>query len=96
MNKQKQKWTSNWIAYAAAGLLLSGSYVGGYFWLGERNTVLEVRLRAFGGEPHHIRKFKNNGLRKVFAPLGWAEAKIRGKYVHLHSTGASDQFEPDW
>ncbi|QDT51660.1 hypothetical protein Pan258_57490 [Symmachiella dynata] len=88
MDKPNRK--SNWLPLAAAGLLLTiGPYVGAYFLLGDSTIV-------FFGEDARIRDFENEFLAKVFVPLGWAEAKLRGEDVYFRLPSGRGHYFERW
>ncbi|QDT51659.1 hypothetical protein Pan258_57480 [Symmachiella dynata] len=96
MTTDKQKWWQNWIVYALVGLLLMlVPYVGAYFLLG----TYAQPIPDFGRNDFHCRAFKYDTQAKVFAPLGWAEAKIRGEdvlFVGPEPCSEIDFYEPGW
>ncbi|QDT51658.1 hypothetical protein Pan258_57470 [Symmachiella dynata] len=99
----KPKWWQSWMVYALVGLLVTvGPYVGAYLSLGEYGRFSEVQhvsgpsFAAVYVHDGHSREFKYGRLRQVFAPLCWAEAKIRGEIVDAHSPGRKDRYEPGW
>ncbi|QDU43778.1 hypothetical protein Mal52_22540 [Symmachiella dynata] len=95
MTTDKPKWWQSWMVYALIGLLLTlGPYVGGYFLLGEH----EFFSRELGW---HFRDFESVVSRKLFGPMGYVEAQIRGETVIVWGPGGSglgdlDIYEPGW
>lgn len=86
----------SWAVYGFVSvLLLLALYLGGYFWLGVHGRYAVASHVGIWHIEGHYREFKYDGLRKVFAPLGWAEAKIRGEFVDFQSPGGSDHYEAD-
>jgi hypothetical protein len=68
------------LAVLAVVLVMLGAYVGGYFWLGECHDVDD----AFGRYvPTRIRLYDHRWQARFFYPVGWLEAKVGGKSVHL-------------
>ncbi|WP_339908098.1 hypothetical protein [Symmachiella dynata] len=108
MTTDKSKWWQGWVIYAIVVLLVTvGSYVGGYLWLWEHEELGWFRKHTVFVSPHaslppyiphdHVRKFELDWLRTVFAPLGWAEANIRGEALAIEGPlGNRDVFQPDW
>ncbi len=84
MTTDKPKLWQSWIVYVAVGLLMMlVPYVGGYYLLGEHDTFYPGGSPRHGGAAYHDHRFEHDGLRKMFVPLAWAEAKIRGETVFL-------------
>ncbi|TWU09462.1 hypothetical protein CA54_47040 [Symmachiella macrocystis] len=103
MTTDKPKWWQSWMVYTLIGLLATvGPYVGGYFLLGEHGQSIQVTRYTrtpvdivITTHPHYC-GFKHDWMRKVFAPLGWAEAKLSGEVVHIFSRNGRDRYQPEW
>ena len=75
--------------YALVGLLATlVPYVGGYWLLGEYSSPPE-------GVGLHFRYFESEVSRKVFGPMGYVEAQIRGETVALYGPSFVDPSDLD-
>ncbi|QDT48171.1 hypothetical protein Pan258_22110 [Symmachiella dynata] len=89
MTTDKPKWWQSWILYTLIGLLVTlGPYVGGYFLLGEHSIASE----DLGW---HTRDFESEVSRKLFGPMGYVEAQVRGETVILCCPRDIEFYKPD-
>lgn len=97
MTTDKPKWWQTWIVYGLVGLVLMVvPYMGTY-------VFLSSHLIGYGYLPisdheltYHTRIFRHGALGKIFAPLGWAEAKYRGEVVEFQSPSEEKYYVPGW
>jgi hypothetical protein len=69
------------LAMLAIGLAMLGSYVGGYFWLGERHDL----KGTYPGLPIVMRQYPQQWQSAIYQPLGRVEQWILGIDVMVTS-----------
>jgi len=80
------------LAMLAVVLVTLGTYMGGYFWLGERTdwqaipaTSLSLQIAAHGRPETIERSFPHPWLATLFQPAGFVEEQFRGVDVQVVS-----------
>jgi hypothetical protein len=82
------------LALALFVVLLLGSYVGGYFWLGEVTSVerqVENAPSIYLGE---FRIYRYTWLEKIYKPMAWAETRWCGKKIGTRTQENEWFFDP--
>lgn len=74
------------------GMIPLIAYVTCYFWLGKAVSGTAVP----SGAPFTIREYEGHWQVSTFAPMAWAEAKLRHRTIHVASleTGEMRTLKP--